>query len=119
MKTLTAAVVCGALAISACATSPEKNPNYVSPERFMTFECTRIDQELIRVAALLEQNKPRSKGDGALTPLFFLSLLTGMPFIPPGYERAQRYEALTFEHDALKAAAVQKRCEGHATRRRR
>ena len=110
MKTLTTLTVATvfALSIAACASSPESDPAYISPNHYNSFNCNQISAEMQRVTAKLEQAEETEMAKTVLNSavnIFAISQGYGVD-----NEDDVTAKRLRNQYDVLEQTAIRKEC---------
>lgn len=106
-----------AVALSGCASSPEKMPTaYVSPLQYKDYNCTQIGGELERVARhaneLQGSLKTKADNDNAQMAVGMILFFPALFFLEGGDgPEAVEYSRLKGERDTLEKVAIQKECD--------
>ena len=101
------------LALSGCATSPEKiTANYVSPTQYNSLSCTQMREKITRISkqfgGLAKAQKRKSRNDA-------IAVGTGLIFFPgvaflSSNDKEQELAQLKGEYQALEQSASRKEC---------
>lgn len=112
MKTSTTMAMLVALTLSACASQTQSG--YVSPARFQTFDCNRMDTELVKVEAHYRQASDEYREYSQSFGLRLAASLVTFPLhqrLPSdGNEKLQRLHRLKAEADVLRGIAAERGC---------
>ncbi|HWW12412.1 MAG TPA: hypothetical protein VN018_07840 [Brevundimonas sp.] len=114
MKTTIAAALCAALALSACASSPDDiQAQYVSPMQYQSYTCAQIEGELRgigdRVATLTGQQRRRASQDKWATGVGIVIFWPALFFLMRG-DKADELARMKGQYDALVSAGQSKGC---------
>lgn len=114
MKSMVAALAACAVAMSGCATSPDKvSAQYVSPLQYGNLSCDQIREEMVRVSAHVREVagvQQRKHNNDAVAMGVGLVLFWPALFFMVGGDKKEELGRLKGEYDALDQAAIQKDC---------
>lgn len=118
MKKLVAAALCAAVAVSACASSPDDiQAQYVSPLQYQSLNCEQIEAELRgigdRVATLTGQQRRRASQDKWTTGVGVVIFWPALFFLMRG-DKADELARMKGEYEALVNAGQQRGCAATA-----
>lgn len=102
---LSGAIIIG---LSGCASSPESDPAYVSPNHYANYNCNQISAEMQRISGKLEQaEQANTTGQVLGTALAAYAISQGYGFAG-GDDSA--YRRLRNQYDVLEQTSIQKEC---------
>lgn len=103
-------ILMGALAIglTACATSPQSDPAYVSPTQYQGYNCKQISAEMQRVSTKQEQANQGAQANAVLnTALTAFAISQGYGVSQDDNSSVRR---LNNQYEVLEQTAIQKEC---------
>lgn len=114
MKNLSILTLSFVLALSACASSPENDPAYISPAHYSNYNCSQIAAEMQRVSAKMEQ-MGQSEQDKAAelvlgTALSAFAISQGYGLSSSESQDEVQYRRLGNQYDVLEQEAIRKEC---------
>lgn len=116
MKKLLAPLLCAALAVSACASNPDKiSAAYVSPLQYQNYDCDQVRSELIRISSRVSevtgQQRSEATKDAWAMGVGLVIFWPALFFLAGGSDKKDELARLKGEYDALQISATEKRCQ--------
>lgn len=113
MKLLNITIISGVIIIglAGCSTSPESNPDYISPTHYSNYNCKQIEAEKQRVSSKLEQmtvgqNDTADKVFDTALAAFAISKGYGFNNTNSGNLKQRLYN----QYEVLEQTAIEKEC---------
>ncbi|SDQ24691.1 hypothetical protein [Pseudovibrio sp. Tun.PSC04-5.I4] len=110
--------ISGCLLVSAagCASSPSSiKPSYVSANKYSSFTCSELNEELLAVGARVQEvsgdQKSAATADAVIMGVGLLVFWPSLFLLAATEDNKEELGRLKGEYDALKAAATEKRCK--------
>lgn len=115
MKVVIAAAMSTALAVSACATAPDKiQAQYVSPLQYQHYDCGQIRNELIRISSRVSevtgQQQRQANNDALAMGVGLVLFWPALFFLAGGNDKKEELGRLKGEYDSLQIVGNEKRC---------
>lgn len=115
MKKTIAVAVSAALALSACATAPDRiSATYVSPLQYQHYDCEQIRTELVRISSRVTevtgQQQREANNDAIAMGVGLVLFWPALFFLAGGSDKKEELGRLKGEYDALQVAGTEKRC---------
>lgn len=119
MKKMIAPALCAALAVSACASNPDKiSAAYVSPMVYQHYNCNQIGNEIIRisnrVSEVTGQQRSEATKDAWAMGIGLVVFWPALFFLAGGSDKKDELARLKGEYDALQVVANEKECRAAA-----
>ena len=116
MKTTVAGALCAALAMTACASTPENvRSQYISPAQYASYNCEEIETDLRAISrevhALTGQQRRRANQDAWATGVGIVVFWPALFFLMRG-DKQDDLARMKGEYDALVAQSRRKDCTG-------
>lgn len=113
MKLLNITIISGIMIIGlvGCSTSPESNPDYISPTHYSNYNCKQIEAEKQRVSTKMEQmttGKNKTADKVLDTALAAFAISQGYGFSNGDNDVA--YRRLYNQYEVLEQTAIEKEC---------
>lgn len=114
-KMVVAALLSGAVALSGCATNPDKiSAAYVSPMQYQSYDCDQIRGELLRISNRVDEvtghQRRQANNDAIAMGVGLVLFWPALFFLAGGNDKKEELARLKGEYDALQQAGVQRRC---------
>jgi len=108
------------VSIFSCASSPDEiKGNYVSPNRYSSWDCKQIEEELYRIESRLKQvevaQKKKANTDAAGMAVGMVLFWPALFLLAAGDDLGPELAQLKGERDALKSI-LEKKCVGQQDR---
>lgn len=100
--------ICFAVMLTACTSSPESDPTYVSPTQYQNYNCGQISAEMNRISAKIEQASQADNENqvlGAAVTAF--AIYRGYSF---NNNENIALKRLHNQYDILEQTSIQKEC---------
>lgn len=115
MKLTIAVALSAALALSACATAPDKiAAQYVSPVQYNSYDCGQIRNELMRISTRVSEvtghQRRQASNDAWAMGVGLVVFWPALLFLAGGNDKKEELGRLKGEYDALQIVANEKRC---------
>lgn len=119
MKKMIAPALCAALALSACASNPDKiSAAYVSPLAYQGYNCNQIGTEIIRisnrVSEVTGQQRSAANKDAWAMGIGLVVFWPALFFLAGGGDKKDELARLKGEYEALQVVANEKECRAAA-----
>ena len=115
MKKLICNILILSITLLSCASSAsEISAAYVSPTKYMNYDCSQINMEKLevekRVNELYYKVEQRAKNDRAAMGVGMVLFWPSLFFLKGDSPEAAEYAQMKGEYDALRSISVQKKC---------
>jgi hypothetical protein len=115
MRKSIAAALCVAVAVSACASSPNSiQATYVSPLQYQSYDCDQVRTELVRISNRVSevsgQQQRQANNDAIAMGVGLVIFWPALFFLAGGNDRKEELGRLKGEYDALQIVANEKSC---------
>lgn len=100
--------------LTACTTTPESDPAYISPSHYDNYNCSQISAEMQRITGKLDQaEQAKTTGQILNTALSAYAISQGFG-VSGGNSDNDAHRRLVNQYDVLEQTAIRKECAKNA-----